>query len=93
MYMLYGDGVHDDAPAIQELLDSGISAVVLPAPAKNYAIGSTLVIHSGQSTFRFSTASTGRWRDYLTLSSPWQFFICWWRTTIAAASTLSSVSI
>ena len=49
MYTLYGDGVHDDAPAIQELLDSGISAVILPTPAKNYAIGSTLVIHSGQS--------------------------------------------
>ena len=49
MYTLYGDGIHDDAPAIQEMLDSGISAVVLPAPKKNYAIGSTLVIHSGQS--------------------------------------------
>ena len=49
MYTLYGDGIHDDAPAIQEMLDSGISAVVLPAPKKNYAIGKTLVIHSGQS--------------------------------------------
>ena len=49
MYNLYGDGIHDDAPAIQEMLDSGVSAVVLPAPKKNYAIGSTLVIHSGQS--------------------------------------------
>ena len=49
MYTLYGDGIHDDAPAIQEMLDSGISAVVLPVPEKNYAIGSTLVIHSGQS--------------------------------------------
>ena len=49
MYTLYGDGIHDDAPAIQEMLDSGVSAVVLPVPEKNYAIGSTLVIHSGQS--------------------------------------------
>lgn len=49
MYTLYGDGVHDDAPAIQEMLDSGISAIILPVPKKNYAIGNTLIIHSGQS--------------------------------------------
>ena len=47
-YKLYGDGVHDDAPAIQELLDSGRSLVYLPAPEKNYLIGRTLLIHSGQ---------------------------------------------
>ena len=34
MYKLYGDGIHDDAPAIQEMLDSGISAVILPVPEK-----------------------------------------------------------
>ncbi len=45
---LYGDGVHDDAVAIQTLLDSGISCVVLPVPGKNYAIGKTLYLHSGQ---------------------------------------------
>ena len=49
MYTLYGDGIHDDAPAIQEMLDSGTSAVILPVPQKHYAIGETLVIHSGQS--------------------------------------------
>ena len=56
MYTLYGDGVHDDAPAIQQMLDSGMSSVVLPAPKKNYAIGSTLVIHSGQSLILPETA-------------------------------------
>lgn len=35
MYTLYGDGIYDDAPAIQEMLDSGISSVVLPVPQKN----------------------------------------------------------
>ena len=28
MYILYGDGVHDDAPAIQEMLDSGLSEIL-----------------------------------------------------------------
>lgn len=48
MYKLYGNGIQDDAPAIQELLDSGISAVILPPPEKEYCIGSTLRIHSNQ---------------------------------------------
>ena len=48
MYKLYGDGIHDDAPAIQELLDSGISVVALPVPKQHYCIGTTLKIHSGQ---------------------------------------------
>lgn len=46
MYTLYGDGVHDDHPAIQEMLDSGVCEVVLPAPKKNYLISKTLVIPS-----------------------------------------------
>ena len=45
---LYGDGVHDDAPAIQELLDEGKSEVFLPTPKKHYCIGTTLKIHGGQ---------------------------------------------
>ncbi len=48
MYTLYGDGVHDDAPAIQEMLDSGISEVALPAPHAHYCIGTTLRVHSNQ---------------------------------------------
>ena len=47
-YKLYGDGIHDDYPAIQELLDSGICEVILPVPLKNYVIGKTLKIHSNQ---------------------------------------------
>lgn len=47
-YQLYGDGFHDDAPAIQELLDTGRSEVALPPPLKSYLIGRTLKIHGGQ---------------------------------------------
>ena len=46
--MLYGDGIHDDRPAIQEMLDSGMSCVYLPVPEKHYVIGGTLYIHSNQ---------------------------------------------
>ena len=49
MYTLYGDGIHDDYPAIQGMLDSGTSEVSLPAPEKNYLISKTLKIHGGQS--------------------------------------------
>jgi hypothetical protein len=31
---LFGDGVHDDYPAIQEMIDSGVCEVSLPAPKK-----------------------------------------------------------
>ncbi len=46
--ILYGNGINDDTPAIQELLDSGLSEVVLPAPQKCYMISKTLKIHGGQ---------------------------------------------
>ena len=45
---LYGDGIHDDLPAIQEMLDSGKTCVYLPEPEKNYLIGGTIKIHSNQ---------------------------------------------
>ena len=48
MHRLYGDGIRDDWPAIQELLDSGVSCVYLPPPEKCYVIGKTLRIHSNQ---------------------------------------------
>ena len=41
---LYGDGIHDDYPAIQEMLDSGMSCVYLPVPAKYYSISKTLLL-------------------------------------------------
>ena len=44
--VLYGDGVHDDQPAIQALIDSGLCEVSLPAPKKHYVIGKPLVIPS-----------------------------------------------
>lgn len=47
--ILLGDGIHDDAPAIQALLDSGSSTVRLPAPEKHYVIYSALHIHSNTS--------------------------------------------
>ena len=45
---LYGDGVHDDQPAIQALLDQGLSCVYLPVPQKHYVVSKTLKIHSNQ---------------------------------------------
>jgi len=53
MFTLYGDGIHDDYPAIQELLDEGKSEVFLPEPQKNYTISKTLKLHSNQ-TLRLS---------------------------------------
>lgn len=52
-----GDGIHDDATAIQALLDSGLSTVRLPAPQKHYTLQRTLHIHSNTSLVldRFAT--------------------------------------
>ena len=46
MQTLYGDGIHDDTLAIQELIDSGACEVTLPAPKKFYLISKPLEIHS-----------------------------------------------
>ena len=46
MYTLYGDGVHDDYPAIQEMIDSGVCEVCLPVPKKHYLISKTLFLPS-----------------------------------------------
>ena len=48
MYNLYADGNHDDTFAIQELLDSGVSEVILPPTKACYCISQTLKIHSNQ---------------------------------------------
>ena len=45
-HILYGDGIHDDTAAIQELIDSGLCEVSLPAPKKCYIISRPLVIPS-----------------------------------------------
>lgn len=45
---LYGDGIHDDQPAIQEMLDSGLALVDLPSPEKSYRIGKSLKLNSNQ---------------------------------------------
>lgn len=47
-YTLYGDGIHDDTPAIQELIDSSCE-VRLPAPKVCYLISKPLVLHSNMS--------------------------------------------
>ncbi len=47
-YKLYGDGIHDDLPYIQNALDSGISELYLPAPKKHYSISNAIKIHGGQ---------------------------------------------
>ena len=46
MHVLYGDGIRDDYPAIQEMLDRG-GEVVLPEPPGRYLISKTLVIPPG----------------------------------------------
>lgn len=46
MHTLYGDGIHDDTAAIQELIDSGSCEVILPAPQKNYLISKPLELPS-----------------------------------------------
>jgi polygalacturonase len=46
MHKLYGDGIHDDHPAIQELIDSGVCEVSLPAPENYYLITKPLVLPS-----------------------------------------------
>ena len=43
---LYGDGIHDDTAAIQELIDTK-KCVHLPAPDNFYLISKTLKLHSG----------------------------------------------
>lgn len=45
-YILYGDGVHDDQPAIQEMIDSGVCEVSLPVPLKHYLITKPVLIPS-----------------------------------------------
>lgn len=46
MIQLYGDGIHDDYPAIQAMIDSGVCEVVLPVPEKLYLISRTLELPS-----------------------------------------------
>ena len=46
MHTLYGDGIHDDTAAIQEMIDSGVCEVSLPAPKVCYLISKPLVIPS-----------------------------------------------
>ncbi len=55
-HKLYGDGVQDDYPAIQEMLDSGVSEVYLPPTCNCYRISRTLKIHSYQ-TLRMSPST------------------------------------
>lgn len=47
-FQLFGDGIHDDTDAIQEMLDSGRSLIELPVPDKNYLVSRTLRLHSDQ---------------------------------------------
>ena len=45
-HTLFGDGINDDTAAIQELIDSGISQVLLPAPKVCYLISKPLELPS-----------------------------------------------
>lgn len=44
--ILYGDGIHDDTAAIQELIDSGVCEVSLPVPKVCYLISRPLELPS-----------------------------------------------
>ena len=46
MFKLYGDGIHDDTNAIQEMIDSEVCEVCLPAPRKFYLISKPLELPS-----------------------------------------------
>lgn len=46
IHPLYGDGIHDDHPAIQQLIDSGVCEVQLPSPKVCYLITQPLVLPS-----------------------------------------------
>lgn len=45
-YTLCGDGIHDDTAAIQEMIDSGVNEVILPAPTAFYLISKPLELPS-----------------------------------------------
>ena len=47
MFKLYGDGVHDDTNAIQEIIDSGICEIGLTASKEYYLISKPLELPSG----------------------------------------------
>ena len=61
-YTLYGDGIHDDTEAIQELLDTGKSMVELLVPEEKYLISRTLLIGSHQ-TLKLPDTATIRLMD------------------------------
>ena len=46
MYTLYGDGIHDDTQALQEMIDQAGNELVLPSPKVRYLISRTLTIPS-----------------------------------------------
>ncbi|MBR3965828.1 MAG: hypothetical protein IKJ91_01990 [Clostridia bacterium] len=59
MNRLYGDGIHDDSAAIQEMLDTRRSVIELPVPEKHYLISKTLKIYSNQ-TLKLGETTTIR---------------------------------
>lgn len=61
-HLLYGDGIHDDQPAIQEMIDSGVCEVVLPVPKKHYLISKPIELPSNF-TLRLPRYATVRLAD------------------------------
>jgi len=62
-HILYGDGIHDDLPAIQEMLDAGSHCVYLPQPKAFYRINGSIRLHSNQELKldRFTRIRLGDW--------------------------------
>lgn len=53
---LYGDGIHNDFPVIQAMLDSGRRTVYLPQPKVCYLVDGMLMMHSNQTLVLPETA-------------------------------------
>lgn len=62
-HTLYGDGIHDDLPAIQEMLDSGVHCVYLPEPKNCYVINGSIRLNSNQELKldRYTRVKLGDW--------------------------------
>lgn len=80
-YILYGNGIDDDYPAIQEMLDSGKCVVELPVPEKHYLISKTIKIHGGQ-TIKLSPYTEVRLKEMSNCAMLEDDDFCSWKENI-----------
>ena len=79
MAILYGDGIHDDTAAIQEMIDSGVCEVKLPAPKSMYLISRPLELPSNFKLVlpRFAVIRLADNSNCFMLKNKTQFRFCW----------------